>query len=123
MVFYSLYKNYNIYMEDDEARLWLFSLLYVGYIMYLNYIQNLSIVRKDWQDMKCNPLFLLLDSFVSTPSQSELSFKKCVIQAKDKQITSTTGTSNTGTTPTTTTPTTSETLPINPANIPNPFGL
>ena len=110
-------------MEDDEARLWLFSLLYVAYIMYLNYIQNLSIVRKDWQDMKCNPLFLLLDSFVSTPSQSELSFKKCVIQAKDKQIKSTTGTSNTGTTPTTTTTTTTETLPIDPATLLTPFSL
>ncbi len=122
-------------MEDDEASLWLFCLLYIGYIMYLNYIQNLSIVRKDWQDMKCNPLFLLLDSFVSTPSQSELSFKKCVIQAKNKQINSsnsnvtnnntpntgaTTGTNtnncNTGTTNT-------ATSIVDPASLLTPFSL
>jgi hypothetical protein len=72
-------------MSDDEVRLWLFLIIYIGYILYLNYIQNLSIVSKDWQNMKCNPLFLLMDSFVSPPEESQTKFNNCIIEAKDKK--------------------------------------
>lgn len=73
-------------MSDDEAMLWLFIILYVFYILYLNYIQNLSIVTKDWQNMTCNPLYLLMDSFVSSPEQSEAKFNNCIISAQDKKL-------------------------------------
>lgn len=70
-------------MSEDEARLWLFLILYFGYIAYLKYIENLSIVTKDWQNMKCNPLYLFMDSFVSSSEDSQAKFNNCIIEAKD----------------------------------------
>lgn len=69
-------------MSNDEVQLWLFIVVYLVYILYLNYIQNLSIVRKDWGNMKCNPLYLLIDSIVATPEAADLKFKNCIVSAK-----------------------------------------
>jgi hypothetical protein len=65
-------------MSDDEARLWLFAIFYILYIIYLRYVENLSIVKKDWEDLKCNPLYLLTDSLISTSEQSNLNFQSCI---------------------------------------------
>jgi hypothetical protein len=73
-------------MSEDEVRLYLFLILYFAYILYLNYIQNLTLVTKDWQNMKCNPLYLLMDSFVSNPEESQAKFNNCIISAQEKKI-------------------------------------
>ena len=36
--------------------------------------------------MKCNPLYLLFDSFVSKPEESQAKFNSCIIGAQEKKI-------------------------------------
>jgi hypothetical protein len=65
-------------MSKDEAHLFIFMILYILYIIYLIYMQNMSVVKGDWTNYKCNPLFLFIDSINSTPEESTQNFKNCI---------------------------------------------
>ena len=65
-------------MSEDGAHLCIFIMLYTLYMVYLIYIQNMTIVKSDWQNYKCNPLFLFIDSINNTPKDSTQNFKNCI---------------------------------------------
>ena len=46
-------------MSDDYINLWIVMFVFILFIMYLNYMQNMAIIKNDWNDLKCNPLFML----------------------------------------------------------------
>jgi hypothetical protein len=47
--------------------------------MYLQYIQQLTIVKSDWKDFTCNPLYLFIDSAFSPDAVGTTKrFEKCV---------------------------------------------
>lgn len=65
-------------MNDDNINLWIVMITFTIFILYLNYMQNMAIVKRDWTNLKCNPLFMLSKSLSSTASQSSKDFQSCV---------------------------------------------
>ena len=65
-------------MSKDDAHLFIFILLYTLYIIYLIYMQNMAVVKGDWENYKCNPLFLFIDSINNNPTESTKNFKNCI---------------------------------------------
>ena len=68
-------------MSDDWNSFICVSILFTIMIIYCNYINNLSIVKHDWSNYKCNPLYMLINSVVSNSEDSIDNFKKCVNMA------------------------------------------
>jgi hypothetical protein len=49
------------------------------YIFYLQYIQQLAIIKSDWTDFKCNPLYLFIDSAMTPDAVGTTKrFEQCV---------------------------------------------
>jgi hypothetical protein len=68
-------------MFDDQISLIMFLILYTLFIFYLNYLQNLGIVKNDVDNLTCNPLTLILDSVSNSDSGSKR-FEGCVKKIK-----------------------------------------
>ncbi len=64
-------------MVDDSLTLGIFIIVYIMFILYLNYIENLAILKGDINDLKCNPLVLLIDS-VGNPQTGTTAFEGCI---------------------------------------------
>ena len=65
-------------MNDDWASFIFVSLL-LGCMLYLCiYLQNLAQVKKDWVNLKCNPLYMLINSLTDDNESSIGNFKNCV---------------------------------------------
>jgi hypothetical protein len=49
-------------------------------LMYLlcNYMQNLALANKDWVNLKCNPLYMVITSISEQHDESLKNFKNCV---------------------------------------------
>jgi hypothetical protein len=74
-------------MEDDSLSGGLFIILYIMFILYLKYIENLTEVRSDFANFKCNPLYLLADSIFENDIQLSTSkFEGCVKKIVDKPL-------------------------------------
>ena len=65
-------------MSDDYINLWIVMFVIILFIMYLNYMQNMAIIKNDWNDLKCNPLFMLTNSLSQTAAESSAAFQTCV---------------------------------------------
>jgi hypothetical protein len=65
-------------MSDDYINLWLVMFLFIIFILYLNYMQNMAIVKNDWNNLKCNPLFMLTNSLSQTAAESSADFQTCI---------------------------------------------
>lgn len=65
-------------MSDDYINLWMVIFLFIIFILYLNYMQNMALVKNDWNDLKCNPLFMLTNSLSQTAAESSAAFQTCV---------------------------------------------
>ena len=68
-------------MYDDEISLIMFLILYILFMFYLNYLQNLGIVKNDVDNFTCNPLTLILDSISNSDSGTK-NFEGCVKKIK-----------------------------------------
>jgi hypothetical protein len=67
-------------MSDDYVYLWIVMIAYIIFILYLNYMQNMAIVKRDWANLKCNPLYMLTDSLSAHASESSANFQTCIKQ-------------------------------------------
>ncbi len=65
-------------MSDDYVYLCIVLFVLVLFILYLNYIQNMAIIKRDWDDLKCNPLFMLTNSIVAPVAESSTDFQSCI---------------------------------------------
>ena len=65
-------------MNTDWNHFIVVSVLLTGMILLCNYMQNMAIVEKDWVNLKCNPLYMLLSSITENNSDATTNFKKCV---------------------------------------------
>ena len=68
-------------MDDDSLSLIMFFILYALFIIYLKFMENLTIIRSDFENLKCNPLYLLVDSMVSDTKDSNKKFEGCIKKA------------------------------------------
>ena len=78
-------------MSDDNINLWIVMITFIIFILYLNYMQNMAVVKRDWNNLKCNPLYMLTKSLTSTATESSRDFQKCInkyssINKTNKQI-------------------------------------
>ena len=78
----SLYKNYIYTMNDDWALFIPVIVLMTLMIMLCYYLQNWAVAQKDWVNLKCNPLYMLINS-ISTDNKTALTdFNACVKQVQ-----------------------------------------
>ena len=74
-------------MDDDSLSVGMFLLLYTLFIIYLKYIENLTVVRGDFANFQCNPLYLLVDSMIENETNvSNSKFEGCVKKMLDKPV-------------------------------------
>lgn len=77
-------------MDDDSLSVGMFLILYIIFIIYLKYIENLTVVRGDFENFKCNPLYLLADSILENDSQvSSNKFEGCIKKMVSAPVTQT----------------------------------
>ena len=77
-------------MDDDSLSVGMFLILYIIFIMYLTYIENLTVVRADFENFKCNPLYLMADSILENDSQlSTNKFEGCIQKMVSAPVTQT----------------------------------
>ena len=65
-------------MSDDYVYLWIVIVVYLLFILYLNYMQNMAIIKRDWADLKCNPLFMLTKSLSAPAAETSEDFQTCI---------------------------------------------
>lgn len=66
-------------MDDDSLSLGMFIIIYIIFVIYLKYIENLTVVRGDFANFTCNPLYLLADSILeNNPQNSTNKFEGCI---------------------------------------------
>ena len=65
-------------MSDDYVYLWIVLIAFILFIIYLNYMQNMAIVKRDWADLKCNPLYMLTKSLSVPAAESSEDFQTCI---------------------------------------------
>ena len=53
-------------------------LLFGLMLLLCNYMQSYSLVTKDWVNLKCNPLYMVISSIGSPNNESLQDFKNCV---------------------------------------------
>ena len=75
-------------MSDDYVNLWIVMFVYIIFILYLNYMQNMAIVKRDWANLKCNPLFMLTKSLSAPAAESTADFQTCIKQYGNPGVTS-----------------------------------
>jgi len=65
-------------MNSDWNYFIVVSFLLFLMIMLCNYMINMALVNKDWVNLKCNPLYMLLFSISQNNDKSADMFKNCV---------------------------------------------
>jgi hypothetical protein len=65
-------------MDSDWNSFITVSILLALMIVLANYMQNAALVEKDWVNLKCNPLYMLISSLTQDNETSLANFKKCV---------------------------------------------
>lgn len=75
-------------MSDDYVYLWIVMIVFILFILYLNYMQNMAIVKRDWANLKCNPLFMLTKSLSAPAAESTADFQTCIKQYGNPGVTS-----------------------------------
>ena len=77
-------------MDDDSLSVGMFIIIYIIFIIYLKYIENLSVVRGDFANFTCNPLYLLADSILDNDAkESTNKFEGCIKKMVSTTIPST----------------------------------
>ena len=65
-------------MDDDSLTLIMFLIVYILFIIYLKFIENINVLRDETENLKCNQLYLVLDSMVTNPEDSTKKFEGCI---------------------------------------------
>lgn len=65
-------------MNDDWNGFIVVSGLFIFMIIYCNYLQNMALAKRDWQNLRCNPLYMVLNSVTSNQTDAINNFSHCV---------------------------------------------
>ena len=65
-------------MNDDDINFYVVILSFTILILYLNYLQNRTVLMNDWENVKCNPLYLFFKSIGTTNTESSKDFQTCI---------------------------------------------
>jgi hypothetical protein len=65
-------------MNDDWSQFISVTIIMFLMIYLCVYLQDMALAKKDWADLKCNPLFMFINSITEDNRASIDNFKKCV---------------------------------------------
>ena len=65
-------------MSEDDINFYVVMVGFTMLILYLNYIQNMTIMKHDWDNVKCNPLYLFIKSIGAPNEVSSKDFQTCI---------------------------------------------
>jgi len=65
-------------MNDDWTRFMVVTAMLLMMIYLCVYVQNMALVQKDWVNLKCNPVYMLVNSITSDSKTAADNFKNCV---------------------------------------------
>ena len=65
-------------MNDDWTLFIIVTSMLLAMIYLCVYVQNMAVLRKDWVNLKCNPIYMLTNSFASDNDTAIDNFKNCV---------------------------------------------
>jgi hypothetical protein len=65
-------------MSEDDINFYVVVVGFMLLFLYLNYVQNMTILKHDWEDLKCNPLYLFIKSIGVPTDVSSKDFQTCI---------------------------------------------
>jgi hypothetical protein len=65
-------------MNDDWSMFIAVTAVMLMMIYISLYIQNLARIKSEWENLKCNPLYMFVNSLSASDKSSLDNFKKCV---------------------------------------------
>jgi hypothetical protein len=65
-------------MNDDWSLFIVVTTMLLAMIYLCTYLQNIAVLRKDWVNLKCNPIYMLANSFVVDDETAIDEFKNCI---------------------------------------------
>jgi len=65
-------------MNDDWSLFIVVTTMLLAMIYLCIYLQNIAVLRKDWVNLKCNPIYMLANSFVVDDETAIDEFKNCI---------------------------------------------
>jgi len=65
-------------MNDDWNLFIVVTTMLLIMIYLCVYVQNMAVLRKDWVNLKCNPVYMLANSFTSDNDTAIDNFKNCI---------------------------------------------
>ena len=65
-------------MSEDDINFYIVMVSFMLLILYLNYIQNMTIMKHDWENVKCNPLYLFIKSIGAPTEVASKDFQTCI---------------------------------------------
>jgi hypothetical protein len=65
-------------MNDDWTLFIVVTTMLFAMIYLCRYVQNMAVMKKDWVNLKCNPLFMLIKSFSTDRDSAIDNFKNCI---------------------------------------------
>ncbi len=67
-------------MSSDTSDRNIVIFMFLFFYIYLAYIRTQIDIMKDWKEIRCNPLYLFISSYVVSNDKSISNFEKCVNQ-------------------------------------------
>lgn len=65
-------------MSSDKTDRNIVLIVFTMFFIYLAYIRQKISIFDEWTNLKCNPLYLFISSFILTPNESTKNFSKCI---------------------------------------------
>lgn len=65
-------------MNDDWSLFIVVSTMLLAMIYLCTYVQNMAVLKKDWVNLKCNPIYMLINSFSVDDDSAIDDFKNCI---------------------------------------------
>jgi len=65
-------------MNSDWNHFVVVILVFAFMYFLCNYMQNLALASKDWVNLKCNPLYMVISSMSQPNDEALHNFKNCV---------------------------------------------
>jgi hypothetical protein len=73
-------------MSEDDINLYIVIISFILLFLYLNYVQNMAMLKQDWENLKCNPLYLFIKSIGAPNDVSSKDFQTCVAKYGQRNI-------------------------------------
>jgi hypothetical protein len=75
-------------MSEDDINFYVVMVGFTLLILYLNYVQKMTVLKHDWDDVKCNPLYLFVKSIGAPTNESSKDFQTCIAKYGGRDVSS-----------------------------------